>query len=1204
MLMTCSGRPGLRLRPAARRIAACIALGIGFVIGAFWAVPHAAAQVVDHRGTEFFLPFLPHDDPEGSVEVQLTSDVQTQVAIAYPAVDPSFTTTVDLAPGNATVVALPSAAAQGWQPGTPQNNAVRVFGDAPFAASIVNRGANTGDAALALPVDALGTQYYVLTYAPQSAAQFAVVASSDETTVTITPTTDLLGGFEVGVPFSLTLNRGDGFLGQSAGGTGAEGELSGTLIESSAPIAVTMGNVAAEVPPATGAGDLLMEFAPPIPAWGTEYVVAPLPQRPNGSAYRIIAAENNTTVEQNGTPVTLNAGQFTAAAVDAGPQVFRADKPIFGVQALTGNEAPGAVDGDPATANLIATDQFLPRHTFSTVGDEQFATNYATVVAATQDAAASAVTLNDSPIDASLFTPIDGTDFSYAVEPIPPGTFTTASPSPHGVTVSGFGDAEAYLYPAGVQFDLSEPVVDPSPPVCEGSLDGSTFFGSVRDNRDPDDTGVFAVELAADSFNLLLDVSPFPAGDPVVSFDASPVDPAQVALGTVVGRDGAGNECSVAIEIPGSSPIRVTPGALSFGRRQAGGAPASETVVVENVSSRPVEIQSVEVIPAGPFAIADDTGEATLAPGARRTLQVDFQPTREGSFSGTLTVATNAGPSVVSLRGTGLSIGVTTLSESGAGEPVPVTADLPDPFFPQTRLLCYRPGGDASFTCDDLPPPATPLGAKSVVAGTIPATAATERGVEYYLRFEERVEGDVTTLTFPPRTPEETPSQVRVRFDGLAAQGPFSPETYRMISVPASLDDPSVAGVLSDDFGPRDVTAWRLVRWDASTEAYEEIRNPQTPLLPGRSYWLISRTGNAFDVDRGRSTSLQDPVTLTLSPGWHQIASPFAFPVPWSSVDGGDRVEGPFLFDGESGFLPDQETLEPWDGYFILNPGPEPVVLQIPARPEASSVPATARSTSDADARQPDTGGYRLTLSATLPDGRRDLRNVVGTHPAAAEGRDRLDASEPPPVGSHVRLSILDGEHRLSHSFRPIGDAGQRWELEITTSEERTRATSVTLRLSGLDTLPAGHRAYLVDAKAGAALPLSENRARIPLPAGAQPLSLTLIVGTAAFADAASSGAALRPLQTALLPGYPNPLRGGSTTVPYTLAEAGSVQIEIYDLLGRRVRSLVDATRPAGRYTARWDARSDRGRPVANGVYFLRMRAGGQTTVQKVVVLR
>jgi len=74
--------------------------------------------------------------------------------------------------------------------------------------------------------------------------------------------------------------------------------------------------------------------------------------------------------------------------------------------------------------------------------------------------------------------------------------------------------------------------------------------------------------------------------------------------------------------------------------------------------------------------------------------------------------------------------------------------------------------------------------------------------------------------------------------------------------------------------------------------------------------------------------------------------------------------------------------------------------------------------------------------------------------------------------------------------------------------------------------------------------------------------------------------------------------------VPYTLAEAGSVQIEIYDLLGRRVRQLVDATRPAGRYTARWDARSDRGRPVANGVYFLRMRAGGQTTVQKVVVLR
>jgi len=585
-------------------------------------------------------------------------------------------------------------------------------------------------------------------------------------------------------------------------------------------------------------------------------------------------------------------------------------------------------------------------------------------------------------------------------------------------------------------------------------------------------------------------------------------------------------------------------------------------------------------------------------------VQLDFRPDRDGAVSGTLTFATNAGPTVVSLSGTGLSIGVTTLSESGAGQAVPITADLPDAFFPQTRLLCYRPGGDASFTCDDLPPAATPLGAKSVVAGAIPATATTERGVEYYLRFEETVEGEITTLTFPARTPEETPSQVRVRFDGLAAQGAFVPETYRMISVPASLDDPSVAGVLSDDLGPRDVTAWRLVRWNASTEAYEEILNPQTPLTPGLSYWLISRTGDAFDVEAGRSADLQVPVTLTLSSGWHQIGSPFAFPIPWSSVEGADRVEGPFLFDGESGFLPDQELLEPWNGYFVLNPGPEPVVLQIPARPEATPLPVTASSASDADAQRPVADGYRLTLSATLPDGRRDLRNVVGTHPAAREGRDRFDASEPPPIGPHVRLSVLDGEHRLSHSFRPVGGAGQSWDLEITTAEERTRATSVTLRLSGLDTLPAGQQAFLVDTKAGAAFPLSGNRTRTPLPAGAQPLSLQLIVGTAAFADAASSGAALRPLRTALLPGYPNPLRGGSTTVPYTLAEAGSVQIEIYDLLGRRVRRLVDANRPAGSYSTTWDARSDRGDPVASGVYFLRMRTAERTTTQKLVVLR
>jgi hypothetical protein len=1208
MLMTCSGRPGLRLRPAARRIAACIALGVGFVIGALGPVPPAAAQVVDHRGTEFLLPFLPNEEADGIVEVHLVSDVQTQVTLTHPVVEPTFTTTVDLTPGDATIVSLPLDAAQGWQAGSIQNNTVRAVGNAPFAVSMTNRGPTSGDAALALPVDALSTRYRVLTWFPLtgflvSPAPFVVVATSDGTEVTITPTSALEGGYAANEPFTLVLNRGEGFFGQSGDGTETAGDASGTLIEASSPVAVTVGNAATQIPLQTGSPDHLLAFAPPIPSWGTEIIAAPVPQRPNGSAYRIIAAEDNTSLEVNGTFRTvLDAGEIDTFS-STGPQVFRADKPILAVQFTTGNEAPGADGGDPAMTNLIPTDQFLSTHTFSTVGGEQFTTNYITIVAASEDAAGNAVTLNDSPIDASLFAPIEGTGFSYAVEPVPPGTFTTASPSPHGVTVSGFGDAEAYLYPAGVQFDLSEPVVDTSPPVCEGSLDGSTFFGSVRDDG-PNDTGVVAVELGADSFNLRLDVPTFPPGDRVVSFEVSQEDPTQIGLGAVIGRDGAGNECSVTVELPGSSPIRVSPAALAFGRQQVGRLSDPQTLVIENVSGSAVEIQSVEVAPPGPFVITEDTGETSLAPNERRTLQVEFRPSREGAFSASLTVSTNAGPSVASLDGTGLSLRVTAQPEAGTGQDVPVSADLPDDFSPQTRLLCYRPGGASDFTCDDLPPPVSTLQAKSIVAGAIPAAATTERGVEYYLSFEEIDDGTTTALTFPAVAPDQSPSQVRVRFDALRAAGAFAPQSYRMISVPASLEDPSVAGVLFDDYGPPDVRAWRLVQWNAAAEVYEEILNPNAVLEPGRGYWLISRSGQAFDVAAGRSTNLQVPVVRTLSPGWHQIASPFAFPVPWSSVEGSNQVEGPFLFDGEGGFLPNQTTLEPWNGYFVRNPSSESVLLRIPARPEPAPVPTQAQPASGAPPTIDAAPGYALTLSVSLRDGRRDARNVVGTHPAAQDGWDRLDISEPPPIGPHVRLSVVDGKNRLSQSFRAAGGEGQTWDLEIATSEVRAQPTEAFLTLGGVEDIPDGHRVFVVDVAAGVPLPRTGSRVRIPLPPGTQPVRLQFIVGTDAFARTASDGAALLPLRTELLAGYPNPLREGSSVLPYTLSAAGRVQIDVYDLLGRRVRRLVDATRPAGRYTARWDARSDRGRPVASGVYFLRLRAAGQTTVQKVVVLR
>ena len=77
-----------------------------------------------------------------------------------------------------------------------------------------------------------------------------------------------------------------------------------------------------------------------------------------------------------------------------------------------------------------------------------------------------------------------------------------------------------------------------------------------------------------------------------------------------------------------------------------------------------------------------------------------------------------------------------------------------------------------------------------------------------------------------------------------------------------------------------------------------------------------------------------------------------------------------------------------------------------------------------------------------------------------------------------------------------------------------------------------------------------------------------------------------------LFQSYPNPFRE-ATTIAYEVEQPGPVTLIVYDLLGRRVRTLVDGMQPAGRHYVRWDGRNAGGQPVASGAYFYRIEVGG-----------
>jgi hypothetical protein len=95
-----------------------------------------------------------------------------------------------------------------------------------------------------------------------------------------------------------------------------------------------------------------------------------------------------------------------------------------------------------------------------------------------------------------------------------------------------------------------------------------------------------------------------------------------------------------------------------------------------------------------------------------------------------------------------------------------------------------------------------------------------------------------------------------------------------------------------------------------------------------------------------------------------------------------------------------------------------------------------------------------------------------------------------------------------------------------------------------------------------------------------------------------------RPEVYALADNYPNPFNP-ETTIKYQLPEAGIVTLEVYNMLGQVVRTLVNEHQNAGRYAVQWNAANDNGQPLSSGIYFYRVQAGQEfQSVKKMLLLK
>lgn len=446
---------------------------------------------------------------------------------------------------------------------------------------------------------------------------------------------------------------------------------------------------------------------------------------------------------------------------------------------------------------------------------------------------------------------------------------------------------------------------------------------------------------------------------------------------------------------------------------------------------------------------------------------------------------------------------------------------------------------------------------------------------------------------------------------------------YQMFSVPYELDDTSIAANLEDDLGNYSSYYWRLFQWnpDPVIDGYIEYKTAgwedQPGIERGRSVWIIGSKVKNFQTGHGSSATDADAFAIELQPGWNQIANPFPYPVLWDSVGNVTSDISDLIYyraDEMIGYERNWPVLEPWKGYFVENKDSAARrTIFIPPIEATGSELAKQNAPVHPKLMQSPDINFLIELKAEC-EKYFDHDNIAGVKQGARTEYDDSDMREAPPIGKFVEFYIdnTDWEShpgKYSTDIRPEGEEGYVWRFVAHTNLVGP-GKQITLSYEIHRELPEEWKLYLFDLTSGRAINLSdvpstETAAYSYNLSDQRPgvRKFKLIAGTEEFITRHSDGIPLVPLQFRLYQNFPNPFNP-VTKISYDISRHSHVTIMIYNMLGQRVKVLVDEPRTAGHNETIWDGLNDSGQSAASGLYFVRLDAEGKTAVIKMMIVK
>ncbi len=568
---------------------------------------------------------------------------------------------------------------------------VRVHSDLPIVAHVELEYEFTGDGAMLIPDAALGTEYVVSSYADVSAmydelelpSETTVTAIEDGTTVWFTlggnALTETTNGMKTGDTRQYTLNAGDVL---SIATATLEGDVSGSYVRATKPVAVYSGNQCANVPTIIRWCNYIMCSETPLHAWGKTYHFPTILGRKDNAYLQIMAAADDTEVLRDGVPFTnidgpggvQGVGFHSSVSLDDSQRGvnFSSDKTINITWLNPGTERDG-VQTEPFAIPLIPVEQYsrfvwlnMPHN-----ASERFQRSSLSVIYALSDNGV-------VPPELEILVRIGGNvvwnrlSDSFGASPgsIFPGEVNGKTwaekrlivesaaqiyairslGDPFAVYLTGASGAESYGMRAAARFkDLTTD--DQLPPINIFTTDIPSFLqGEFMDvSARPIPSGLAAVNIQPnESYNLLLNVAEFtPGTTDAVEWTAVPQNINAEGRLVVVLVDRAGNARRVEIHYTPKHPgLGAAPAVVEFGATQQQST-RTRTATIQNLSeSETIQVLDLQIIGGeGEFALESGVPSIpfTLTPQAEIELTFRFEPQGAGHKQALVWISTNIG---------------------------------------------------------------------------------------------------------------------------------------------------------------------------------------------------------------------------------------------------------------------------------------------------------------------------------------------------------------------------------------------------------------------------------------------------------------------------------------------------------------------------------------------------------------------------------